>query len=85
MYCVAGTEDVVKAAISCGAGPEQDAAFAVMRACSDMPIFLNTIKGMGCAQSLSDLFKDKLSDKGLADLSWTVVQVCLFEERKKEL
>lgn len=39
-----GTEDLVNAALTCRAGANQDAAFAVMRACSDIPVFLNSLK-----------------------------------------
>mmetsp|Transcript_19323 Transcript_19323/g.37317 ORF Transcript_19323/g.37317 Transcript_19323/m.37317 type:complete len:949 (-) Transcript_19323:160-3006(-) len=74
-----GTEDLVNAALTCRAGANQDAAFAVMRACSDIPVFLNSLKGMGVVKQLADLIVDGVSDTGLANICWVVTAVAQFD------
>jgi hypothetical protein len=71
----------VTAATSATTAAALDAALALARACSDLPIFLNALKKQGSAIELAALCSSRrLSDAALADLCWLLHNACVFDE-----
>ena len=70
----------VNAATSATTAAALDAALALTRACSDLPIFLNALKKQGSAIELATLCSDRLSDAALSDLCWLLHNASVFDD-----